>query len=124
MAIHIVGEVPVRQKPPAARYHGLLTDRDALFQLRGRAKAVASPSVYDSAPGILFEAAAMGCNIVASKNCGNWMICHDELLVEPFDIKTFATAIRRSVTRKYEDQMQFFLDCQTYGKLTDILELI
>jgi glycosyltransferase involved in cell wall biosynthesis len=122
--IHIVGEIREKQKLPAAHYHGLLTDRDSVFELMGRAKTVASPSVYDSAPGILFEAAAMGCNIVASKNCGNWMICHDELLVEPFDVKTFAAAVRHSFARKYEDNMQFFLDCQTYRKLTDIIEFI
>ncbi len=122
--IHIVGEIRERETLPAAYYHGLLTDRDAVFELMGRAKAIASPSVYDSAPGILFEASAMGCNIVASKNCGNWMICHDDLLVEPFNVKTFATAIGRSLTRKYADNMQFFLDRQTYRKLIDIIELI
>ena len=32
----------------------------------------------DAAPGILFEGAVMGCNLVASKNCGNWEVCHPD----------------------------------------------
>lgn len=123
-AIHLVGELPDNQKHSPARYHGLVTDRERLFELIGRAKTVASPSLYDSAPGILFEASAMGCNIVASKNCGNWMICHKQLLVEPYDPKTFADAIRLSLIKKLDDNMGIFLETNSYRQLVELTQLI
>lgn len=123
-AIHVVGEIENEQKLAPAHYHGLVASRDRLFELMGRAKTVASPSLYDSAPGILFEAAAMGCNIVASKNCGNWMICHDELLVQPCSANAFTNAIRRSLTKKLDDNMRFFLATESYRKLTALFEFI
>jgi len=51
-----------------------------VFRLMGNAKTIVSTSRYDAAPGILFEGSVMGCNLVASRNCGNWKICHTELL--------------------------------------------
>ena len=123
-AIHVIGEIEEKQKISPAHYHGLITERDPLFMLMGRAKTVASPSRYDSAPGILFEASAMGCNIVASKNCGNWMICHEDLLVQPFRSNAFANAIRLSLAKKLPDKMSFFLDTQSYRQFGEILELI
>jgi glycosyltransferase involved in cell wall biosynthesis len=122
--IHVIGEVEERKKLSPVHYHGLVTERYRLFELMGRAKTVASPSLYDSAPGILFEAAAMGCNIVASKNCGNWMICNEQLLAEPFSPKNFVNAIRLSLFKKFDDSMTFFLETNSYGRLVEMTQLI
>ena len=89
----------------------------------GNAKTVASPSAFDPAPGILFEASAMGCNVVASKNCGNWQLCHPQLLADPFDVGTFREKLGLSVTRKYNDNMDFFLDIRSYKNLLDTIEV-
>jgi glycosyltransferase involved in cell wall biosynthesis len=59
--------------------HGIVS-REALFALLGRAKVLICPSTFDAAPGVLFEAAALGCNIVASPNCGNWTLCNEQLV--------------------------------------------
>lgn len=123
-SVHVIGEIDEREKVAPAHYHGLITERDLLFKLMGRAKTIVSPSRYDSAPGILFEAAAMGCNIVASKNCGNWMICHEELLVQPFHPSGFANAIRLSLSKKLPDNMKYFLDRQSYRKFCEIVALL
>jgi len=120
---HIVGKLP-RPVPPAIA-HGLVPSRAELFALMGRAKAVVSPSLWDAAPGILFEAAALGCNIVASRNCGNWRICHDELLVEPYALETFVDRVRLACgKRQYIANIDGFLQSQAYTTLVDIVEVL
>lgn len=122
--IHIVGEIAECDRLQRGHYYGLVTDREEVFKLMGRAKTVACPSSYDSAPGILFEAAAMGCNIVATKNCGNWMVCHDQLLADPFTEREFLRAIALSQSQKFADNMQFFLQAGCYRQLVEITQLI
>jgi glycosyltransferase involved in cell wall biosynthesis len=122
--IHLLGEIEDENKLPGAHYHGLLTGRDQLFTLMGRTRTVVSPSLYDSAPGILFEAAAMGCNIVTSKNCGNWMICNEQLLVDPYSEDRFLKNIALSLSRKFDDNIKLFLDTESYRQLVDIIHLI
>jgi len=75
----------------------------------------------DAAPGILFEASVMGCNVVASKNCGNWELCNDRLLVRDYTADAFAKAILRSQTAKIPDHMDLFLDRSSYIALKDVL---
>jgi glycosyltransferase involved in cell wall biosynthesis len=98
LAIHVVGECEPR--PPSAVCHQFVR-RAALIRLMGQARAVVSPSRYDAAPNVLVEGHAMGCNVVASRNCGNWTLCHPDLLVEPFTAEAFLERIRRAVTRDY-----------------------
>jgi glycosyltransferase involved in cell wall biosynthesis len=105
-SIHVVGEVD--RDIPAATHHGPVSHAQALG-LMGRARTLACPSAFDAAPGILFEAAALGCNIVASRNCGNWRICHPNLLVESCTARGFATAIHRSLSRSYPNNLDWFL---------------
>jgi glycosyltransferase involved in cell wall biosynthesis len=100
--VHLAGDVP--QAVGGVTHHGFLPGRAALFELYGRARVVACPSLIDAAPGTLYEAAAMGCNVVASKNCGNWSVCHPDLLAEPFGVDGFVTAIGRAIERKYDDR--------------------
>ena len=119
LSVHVVGEVPARLT--GAAHHDLVVQREELFDLMGRAKAVVCPSLFDAAPGILFEASVMGCNLVASKNCGNWRICNPELLVDPFTLRGFVDRARLSVVRKVADNMDCFLQTGSYADLVDTL---
>jgi glycosyltransferase involved in cell wall biosynthesis len=119
LRVHLVGET--RSPPPGVTHHGFLIDRDALFALFGRARTVVNTSALDAAPGILFEASAMGCNVIASKNCGNWQICNAALLAEPYEPRTYLEKIGRSLERKYEDNMDDFLRANSYDDLVDTL---
>ncbi|MGH7801671.1 MAG: glycosyltransferase [Thermodesulfobacteriota bacterium] len=117
--IHIVGEV--EEKLTNAEHHGLVTKREELFGLLGRAKTVVCPSLFDTAPGILFEASTIGCNIIASKNCGNWQICNETLLVDPFKLDNFLEKIQLSLQKKYEDNMEYFIKTDSYKNLLDTI---
>ncbi len=117
--IHIVGEI--ENKLSYANYHGLITGREALFTLLGRSKTIVCPSLFDAAPGILFEASAMGCNIIASRNCGNWQICNEKLLVGPFNLNNFLEKISLSLSKKYEDHIGYFMKTDSYQNLIDTI---
>jgi glycosyltransferase involved in cell wall biosynthesis len=119
LSVHVVGEFA--EPIPGATHHGFVADRADLFRIMGRARTVVCPSLFDAAPGILFEASAMGCNVVASKNCGNWELCNDRLLVSEYTADAFAEAIRRARTAKLPDHMARFLDRSSYGALRDVL---
>lgn len=120
-SIHIAGDVsaPI----PRAIHHGLISPR-ALMELMGNARTVVCPSLVDSAPGILYEASAMGCNLVASRNCGNWSLCHPELLADRCHIDPFAQCISRSLTRSYPDNMTQFLVPGSYSDLIETLRVM
>jgi len=119
--IQIVGQI--NDKKYHVTYHDIVTDRDELFRLLGNSKTIVCPSLYDASPGILFEASAMGCNIVTSKNCGNWMLCNESLLVEPHDLKNLIDKILLSLTRKYDDNIDFFMESGSYKKLIELISL-
>jgi hypothetical protein len=116
---HIVGELA--RAPKGVTHHGLISKREDLFALMGRTKTVVCPSLFDAAPGVLFEAAAMNCNVVASKNCGNWQLCHEDLLADPHDLPTFLERIERSLSKKFEDNMDFFLRQNSYQSFIDLV---
>lgn len=120
--IHIVGEAAARIDH--ATQHGLIVKREDLFSLLGRTKALVCPSLFDAAPGILFEGSAMDCNLVASKNCGNWQICNEGLLVDPSTPEEFLQKTALSVSEKFDDNMSFFLKTNSYHSLLDTLSLI
>jgi glycosyltransferase involved in cell wall biosynthesis len=108
---------------PSANCHGLIADRLELFSLLGRSKVLVSPSAFDPAPGILWEASALGCNVIASRNCGNWMLCNTELLAESGQPDEFAAKIRQALHVKFEDNMQLFLDAESYSDLVETITL-
>lgn len=118
---HVVGmlDTPLA----AGTSHGLVADRRELFSLMGRAKAVVSPSRFDAAPGVLFEASALGCNVVTSRNCGNWSLCHETLVVESFTAAAFVAAAKRAMTQKLPDRMSQLLGAGSYATLIDICDL-
>jgi glycosyltransferase involved in cell wall biosynthesis len=118
-SVHVAGEFA--EPIPAATHHGFVGTRSELFRLMGRARTVVCPSSFDAAPGVLFEASAMGCNVVASKNCGNWELCNDRLLVSEYTAEAFAVAIRRARAAKLPDHMDRFLERASYQSLKDVL---
>ena len=120
--IHIVGEV--EQRIENANYHGFITEREKIFELLGRSKTVVSTSLLDASPGLLFEASAMGCNIIASKNCGNWRICNEDLLVDKYSLGDYIEKINLSFTRKYDDNIDYFLDIDSYENLVDTIAVM
>ena len=117
--IHIVGEA--EKKHANAKHHGLIARRGELFNLLGNTKTIVSPSLCDAAPGILFEASAMGCNIITSKNCGNWKICNANLLVDPFNLNNFSKTIPLSLSKKYEDNIDYFIGTNSYKNLINTI---
>jgi glycosyltransferase involved in cell wall biosynthesis len=119
--IHIVGEI--QDTPASAVHHGLVTRRQDLFALLGRAKTLVCPSILDAAPGILFEACALGCNVVASKNCGNWRVCNENLLVDPFTLNGFVEKIRVSLARGYANNIMYYLAAESRRNLVDIISV-
>lgn len=119
--IHVVGE-PV-ERVGRATYHGLLADRAKLFALMGNVRVVVSTSRLDAAPGILWEAVAMGCNIVATKNCGNWELCHPALLAPSLHAREFGERIRAARVREYKHNTEKFLQPSARQTLREILDV-
>jgi len=121
LKIHIIGETEEKMK--GIVYHGTIIKREELYSFLGRTKTVVCPSLRDSAPGILFEASAMGCNIIASKNCGNWRLCNQDLLVEPFHLTGFLKNIHLSLLKEYPDNKDYFLNSNSYQDLIDTIKI-
>lgn len=119
LRIHVVGECP--RSIAGATHHGLVVDRHRLLELMGQAKAVVVPSLLDANPGVVFEAAFMGANVVASQCCGNWALCNENLLIERHDDDAFVAASARAVEKRYPDHLDRFLAARAYGKLLEIL---
>lgn len=120
--VHVVGEV--EQEFDFVTYHGIVADRYELFTLMGNSRVVACPSSFDPAPGILFEASALGCNIVGSKNCGNWQIFNKNLLAEPYNLQKFVDCITKGLKRNYKDNINYFLKSDSYKNLLDIISVV
>ncbi len=113
--LHVVGHLDA---PLAgATCHGFVGDPAELFDLMGRAKVVACPSRFDAAPGILFEAAVLGCNVVASDNCGNANLCNEQLRVHDFTAAAFVQAIERGL----ENPLPSHLEDHSYDRFKEIL---
>lgn len=119
-AVHVVGDVP--RQLPSITHHGFLADRSALFDLLGRARCVVCPSRIDAAPGLLFEASVMGCNVVASRNCGNWELCHADLVADPARPDLFTECARRALRSKYDDNLDLFLRRASYAEFVETLD--
>jgi glycosyltransferase involved in cell wall biosynthesis len=120
--VHIVGETA--ELLPRVTHHELITRREDLFRLLGNAKTLVCPSLYDAAPGVLFEGSALGCNVMTSKNAGNWRLCNDDLLAEPFRAGEFVNKIRLSLSKRFADHIDYFFQADSYRKLVDVLSVI
>lgn len=106
LTIHVVGAG--RRRHPSSRDHGVVAKRPELYALLGRSKTIACPSLVDAAPAVLFEASAMGCNVVASANCGNWRLCNDQLVAQECSFTEFSNKIQASLAAPYQDNRQLF----------------
>jgi len=115
LRLHVVGKIEGDHLP--GHSHGVVTRRDEIYALLGRSKTIVCPSRFDPAPGVLFEASAMGCNVVASPNCGNWELCNAQLLAD--SPRAFASRVCRAMTAPYEDNRQRFRG--GYADLVDTL---
>jgi len=120
--VTIIGEI--EKNYSYVSYRNIISDRKELFNTLGNSKCLVSVSSYDPAPGILYEASAMECNIVASKNCGNWQICNYDLLVNNYNAFEFLEKIKLSLTKKYNDNKDYFIKTDSYRNLNDILEVL
>jgi glycosyltransferase involved in cell wall biosynthesis len=105
--VHLVGEIEGRVA--TARVHGATCRRGDLFALLGRTRVVVCPALAEAGPSILFEAAAMGCNVVASPNCGYAGLCNDELLARRCSPREFLERIRGALSHPYGDNRGSFL---------------
>ncbi len=114
LRVHLVGLAEPDNAP--LHRHGLLP-RAEVFALLGRAKALICPSLFDAAPGVLFEAALLGCNVVASRNCGNWTLCPEQLLAR--SPEEFAACARRAVKAPLPANVEPFL-----GGYADLVETV
>lgn len=120
MKIDIVGKY--EQPCERARHHGMVASRKEMYELFSRTKALVCPSTVDAAPGVLFEAAAMGCNVVASKNCGNWELCNEQLLAESCAVGPFVNKMKLAQVGPYSDHRDKFRG--GYQELITILETL
>jgi glycosyltransferase involved in cell wall biosynthesis len=118
-SVHIIGESA--EQFGSATHHGFVGSRAETFQIMGRARTIVSPSFFDAAPGILFEGSAMGCNVVTSRNCGNWELCNQELLVNEYTADEFVRAIKLGREKKLADNMNMFVSRSSYRSLVDVL---
>ena len=64
---------------------------------------------------------ALECNLVASKNCGNWSLCNQELIVHPFSCQLFLDKIRLSLTDRFQDNIDYFLQSGSYSDLMETI---
>ncbi|MFC2054354.1 hypothetical protein ACFLV7_08690 [Chloroflexota bacterium] len=119
--IHIVGEIPYAIT--GVSNHATIPDFKTLYELMGNSKTIVSPSRLDPAPGILFEGAVMGCNIVASRNCGNWRLCNPNLVVEDFTPQHFIEKIKTSLTDKLPDGLAEIEAATDIAELLELLKL-
>jgi glycosyltransferase involved in cell wall biosynthesis len=118
--IHIVGECDLRLS--SCTHHGAITRREDLYRLLGRSRTIVCPSLLDAAPGVLFEASGMGCNVIASRNCGNWDLCHAELAATTCSPAEFDRTIRASLAGAYPDHRERFRG--GYRELADVLSVV
>lgn len=106
LRVHIVGAF--KRPCPTARHHGRIVGREQLYELLGRSKTLVCPSSLDAAPAVLFEASAMGCNVIASPNCGNWDLCNERLVTESYAEDAFVSNIETALNASYPDNRERF----------------
>lgn len=116
--IHIVGEC--EDEVEGAVYHKFLMHHEVIGSMKDT-KTVVSTSIYDPAPNVLFEASIMGCNVVASKNCGNWELCNPLLLVEPYCLENYIKKINLSLSERFQDNIEYFLQDDPVTQITELI---
>jgi hypothetical protein len=117
--VHVVGQEPRPLR--GAHAHGLVRRTD-LYALLGRTKVLACPALADLGSGDVFAASAMGCNVVASENCGDSDVCHEELRAPSCRTADFVDRIRRALTRRFDDARE--RSTSGYAELSETLSVM
>ena len=102
-SVHLAGHGPLTYSKVFT--HGPV-GRSEILSLMADARVLVVPSLLDSAPSVVYEGLGLGCNVVASRNCGNWGVCAPELLVENASPAGFIRAIDRARERPYEGRLE------------------
>lgn len=89
--IMVIGFLPETLPDPVIAFDSM--SQADVVQAMVQAKVLVSPSRYDEAPNVLFEAAIAGGNIVCSRNCGNYQLTPKEF-VATLDVPAFTEKIR------------------------------
>lgn len=121
--VHLIGNVSPTLEKQYVHYHGVVESRDLFFKILGNSKTVVFPASFATAPGSLYEAIAMGCNIVTSKNCASWTLCNEALLVDPFSLRQFREKIDLSLQRAFPANFDLQQQDDSYKKLREIISL-
>ena len=116
--IHIVGQCDINSN--GIYVHQFLHYKKVL-ELMKNTKTVVSTSIYDPAPNVLYEASVLGCNVVASKNCGNWELCNQTLLVEDYNIESYIDKIKISLEKRYDNNINLFLKTDIVDQVSQII---
>jgi len=70
--------------------------QEDVVQAMVQAKVLVSPSKYDEAPNVLFEAGIAGANLVCSENCGNYQLA-PKAFVARLGLRDFTAKIRKAL---------------------------
>ena len=119
LAIVVVGEGG--RECPGVTAVGLVPARAAFMELLGRAKALVCPSTFEASATPLYEAASMGCNLVSSRDCGNFELCADELLSRPDDAADFGEKLALAVRAPLPGRLDTRARAGSYADLVDTL---
>ena len=95
-------------------------ENDKLILLIKKCKTLFCPSYYDSNPNVVCEAIMNDCNVIISRNCGNYNYINEELIVEDLNdhnecIKKIQNSILNIFHNKIIDNDQI---------LTDLIKII
>ncbi len=121
--VHLIGNVKPSLETAHVHYHGVIANREAFFKILGNSKTVICPVLFATAPGSLYEAIAMGCNIVTSKNCASWALCNEALLADPFSLRQFREKINLSLQQEFPANSDARQQVDSYLKLQEIISL-
>ncbi|MFT7531752.1 MAG: glycosyltransferase involved in cell wall biosynthesis [Gammaproteobacteria bacterium] len=119
LEVHIVGHC--LDYVDGVTHHHFISDRTFLFEILGQSRTLICPSLFDAAPGVIWEAIEMGCNVVTSKNCGNWMACHPSLLANTLAVSDFCKSTRNSLERPLPHNTRVFQNTRSYQRLSELL---
>ena len=89
--VMVIGFVPERLPNGVITFETM--SQEDVLQAMVQAKVVVCPSRYDEAPNVLFEAAIAGCNLVCSKNCGNYQLADPDLVAD-LELPSFVEKIK------------------------------
>ena len=71
-------------------------------------KVLVFPSLFDSSPNTVYEALESGCNVVISKNIGNWRKFHvDSVCNDVYDEKEWILKIEKNLKQKVNHDIEF-----------------